>query len=207
MKKNKKLHIIITTEQIAGKLYEIFKRSKTNCYVLPKCKGFSQQANFFEFIGIAGTKVELLAFRCKERLRKFILKFLLTNYNKPNNGIMLTLEGNKKMKIENKMLVVVLNSGYGEKVADILRKHGSCGATMFDARGVGADYSSIMGIPINSNKEIIISVMPQDALKKVSKILKETFEGDPEGMVMFNLPVSGFNKLHGSVENKTIENK
>lgn len=198
----KRLHIIITTEQIAGKLYEIFKRTKVNCYILPKCRGFSQSSNFFEFIGIADTKVELLAFRCKERLKNFILNFLLKNYNKANNGIMLTIEGDKRMKTENKLLIVISNSGYGEKVADTLRKKFNCGATMVDARGVGADYGSVMGISINSNKEVIISVMPTDTLKKANKLLKETFKEDSAEIIMFNLPVSDFNKLHTQAENE-----
>ena len=169
---------------------------------MPKCQKFSQDSSFFEFIGISDTKVELLAFKCKGLLKKFILNFLLKNYNKANNGIMLTLEGDKRMKTENKLLIVVSNSGYGEKVADILRKSFGCGATMIDARGVGADYGSVMGISIDSNKEVILSVMPTETLKKANKLLKETFKENSAGIAMFNLPVSDFNKLHGQVENK-----
>jgi len=195
----KDLQIIITTEQIAEKLYEIFKKVKLSCFVLPKCRGFSQSSSFFEFIGMTSTKVELLAFSCKERLRKYILNFLLTNYNKPNNGIMLTLGGDEKMETKNKMLVVIINEGQAEKVTDILRKHGSCGSTVFDARGISPKIDSVVGIEIDSNKDIVLSVMTEETLKAVSEIIKESLKDSPGGVILFNLPVSDFNKLHGEV--------
>lgn len=193
------LQMIITTEQIAEKLYEIFKKFKLNCFVLPKCRGFSQSSNFFEFIGVTSTKVELIAFRCKKRLKKFILNFLLTNYNKPNNGIMLTLKGDEKMETKNKMLVVIVSGGHSEKVTDILRKHGSCGSTVFDARGISANTDTVVGIPIDSNKDIVLSVLPEEILEKVSEIIKDAFKDSPSGAILFNLPVSDFYKLHGEV--------
>jgi nitrogen regulatory protein P-II 1 len=192
----KQVEIIVTTEQISEKMYELLKRAKLNCNVIPKCNGFSQHTNFLEFIGFSDTRVEVLIFKCKDRLRKFFLKFLLTNCNKPNNGIMFSIGGDRRMKADNRVLVVIINAGHGEKVADILRKEGALGATMFNARGAGVDYDSVMGMSIDSSKQVIFSVMPKEMVNKMSKIIKTTFKENKENCVLFDLPVSNYNKLH-----------
>ncbi|MDD2227239.1 MAG: hypothetical protein PHH71_01480 [Clostridia bacterium] len=208
----KQIEIIITTQQITEKLGELFKKYNLNSFIIPKCKGSSQHSNFLEFIGFANNRYEILGLSCKEQERLEILNFLLTNYNKANNGIMFSIGGEKMktkksesgeteqkvVKPKHKLLVVILNSGYSEKVADILRKTCSCGATMFDARGTGADYTSFMGIAIDSNKEIIISVVPSKDLRKVKNPIKEELEKNKVDFMIFELPVTNYNKLHNS---------
>ena len=44
------VHIIITNDIIAEKLYEIFDKEKINAMVFPNCKGYQQKGSLFEFL-------------------------------------------------------------------------------------------------------------------------------------------------------------
>ena len=100
------------------------------------------------------------------------------------------------MQVKNKMLVCVVNNGYGEKVADILRKEGPCGATILSGRGSGVDFETFMGMSLESDREIIVSVMPAKLYPKMKKSLKDAFVDDATDVVCFSLPITNFDKLH-----------
>lgn len=192
----KNINIIITTSLIAEKLFEIFKRERINCVVIPNCKGYSQKGSFFEFLGFTDSRIDFLAFQCSEKIRKVILKYLLVNYNQKNNGIMFSVKGGNLMEVKNKMMVAIVNHGYGEKVADVLRKEFSCGATILSGRGSGVDYESFMGMSIDADREIVVSVIPSKIYVSIKKCLKQNFENDETDLVCFSLPITNFDKLH-----------
>ena len=188
--------MIITTEQIAEKLFDLLKSLEINYLVLPNCKGMTADSNFMEFIGFAENKRAVICFKCDKENKRVILKHILSFYNKANNGVMFTILGDDEMETENKMFVAIINAGQGEKVADLIRKNCQSGATIFDARGGGADSNEFLGMQINSNKEIVFSVMPENFISIIKKAVKQEFENANTDLITFTLDITDFNKLH-----------
>ncbi|MDD4815988.1 MAG: hypothetical protein PHQ62_02505 [Clostridia bacterium] len=193
---NNNFEFLITTETIAEKIFDLLKSLEINFMVFPNCKGYTTNTNFLDFIGFAENKRVAIIFQTSEENRRVILKNILANYNKPNNGIMFTILGDDEMETENKMFVAIINAGQGEKVADIIRKECQSGVTIFDARGGGADFNEFMGMQINSNKEIVFSVMRNEFIAKIKKVLKDQFNDANTDLVTFAINVNDFNKLH-----------
>ena len=120
------------------------------------------------------------------------------HYDTKNNGIMFTInfkKGVKKVKEEKRLMVCIVKTGFGENVATSLRKL-ACGSTIIKGRGAGIDYNSFMGMQIDAEKEIVLSVMPATTYTKAKKQIKEDMTGIDTEVVCFSLHVSNFDKLH-----------
>ena len=72
-----------------------------------------------------------------------------------------------------KALVMIVNAGFAEDVIEIARAAGVQGATVIKARGEGARHESFMGITIDIDKEMILSVVDEHVLEKVLESVKE----------------------------------
>ena len=72
-----------------------------------------------------------------------------------------------------KALFVIANAGYTDALMDILRAEGASGATVMNARGEGAKQQSILGITVESEKEIIFTIVEASAAKRMMTALKE----------------------------------
>ena len=58
------------------------------------------------------------------------------------------------------LVIAIVNKGWSERVIKIFTSTGAKGATVIKGRGSGA-FTSLLGIPIEPEKEIIFSVMPE----------------------------------------------
>ncbi|MCL2665792.1 MAG: P-II family nitrogen regulator, partial [Defluviitaleaceae bacterium] len=58
-----------------------------------------------------------------------------------------------------KLLLIVVNAGYAEEVIETAREAGAKGATVVNARGTGKNRESFLGITVDAEKEIILSIM------------------------------------------------
>ena len=74
---------------------------------------------------------------------------------------------------ELKALYIIVNAGFSAEVVDIARKLGSTGATIINARGSVAKPKSILGITIDSEKEIVLTVVEKDVAVKIMEQVKE----------------------------------
>lgn len=74
---------------------------------------------------------------------------------------------------ELKALYIIVNSGFSAEVVDIARKAGSTGATIINARGSVAKPKSILGITIDTEKEIVLSVVEKDVAVRIMEAVKE----------------------------------
>ena len=89
-----------------------------------------------------------------------------------------------------KALFIVINAGYTDEVMGIARKAGIPGATILNARGEGATHKVFMGITMDSEKEIILSVVNENVAEAVMQAVKEKAGVDrPAHSVCFTLPV------------------
>lgn len=74
---------------------------------------------------------------------------------------------------ELKALYIIVNAGFSSEVVEIARTLGSTGATIINARGSVAKPKTILGITIDTEKEIVLSVVEKDIAVKIMEQVKE----------------------------------
>ena len=190
----KQINLIITTEKLAKDISERFDEHKVKYYILPDSRGFSYKFQLLEYMGFADTKRIILAFGSSGTTRKKIESYILKHHNKKNNGIIFTVK-EKNMKTENKLFVAIINAGKASKLVDLIREKCEVGATVIDGRGSGNKDHKLFGVSIDSNKEIVLSVMTSTKVKPLQKSIKAYFKEDNTDVVSFELPVENFSKL------------
>jgi len=88
-----------------------------------------------------------------------------------------------------KLLLIILNAGFAEGVVEIVRSAGVRGATIINARGAGAP-KSFMGITIDTEKEIILSVVDENtAQSAMSAVKEEAGMNTPAHCICITMPV------------------
>lgn len=91
---------------------------------------------------------------------------------------------------ELKALYIIVNAGFSSEVVEIARSVGSTGATIINARGSVAKPKTIFGITIDTEKEIVLSIVEKDVAIKIMEKVKETSGvGTPAHGLCFFLPV------------------
>jgi len=71
-----------------------------------------------------------------------------------------------------KALYIVVNAGFAEQVVDYIRSQGSTGATIINARGVSALHKEIMGISVDTEKEVVLTVTESEIADKIMEAIK-----------------------------------
>ena len=91
---------------------------------------------------------------------------------------------------ELKALYIIVNAGFSSEVVEIARSLGSTGATIINARGSVSKPKTILGITIDTEKEIVLSVVEKDIAVKIAEAIKEKagVGTDAHGLCFF-LPV------------------
>ena len=74
---------------------------------------------------------------------------------------------------ELKALYVIVNAGFAPTVVDIARYLGATGATIINARGSVAKPKTILGITIDTEKEIVLSVVEKEVAEKIVEAVKQ----------------------------------
>lgn len=74
---------------------------------------------------------------------------------------------------ELKALYIIVNAGFANEVVDIARSLGATGATIMNARGSVAKPKTILGITIDTEKEIVISVVEKEVATNIVNAIKE----------------------------------
>ena len=91
---------------------------------------------------------------------------------------------------ELKALDIIVNAGFSDEVVEIARSLCSTGATIINARGSVAKPQTILGITIDTEKEIVLSVVEKDvAIKIVEKVKEKVGVGTAAHGLCFYLPV------------------
>ena len=74
---------------------------------------------------------------------------------------------------ELKALYIIVNAGFSAQVTEIARSLGSTGATIINARGSVAKPKTSLGITIDTEKEIVLSVVEKDVAVRIAQAIKE----------------------------------
>ncbi len=91
---------------------------------------------------------------------------------------------------ELKALYIIVNAGYASEIIDIVRANGAGGATILNARGSTSKPQTILGITIDTEKEIILSVVKKEIAVKITNAVKEKAgSGTPAHGLCFFMPV------------------
>ena len=91
---------------------------------------------------------------------------------------------------ELKALYVIVNAGFSSEIVDITRECGATGATIINARGSVKNPQTILGITIDTEKEIILSIVEKEVADKIMLAVKEKAGvGTPAHGLTYYLPV------------------
>lgn len=89
-----------------------------------------------------------------------------------------------------KALYVIVNVGFGDDVVEMVRDAGAGGATVINARGTGAGHRAILGITIDTEKEIVLSLVDGETADRIMNIIKEKAGmKSPANGICFAVPV------------------
>jgi nitrogen regulatory protein P-II 1 len=90
------------------------------------------------------------------------------------------------------LIVSIVRHGWGDKVLDASCKAGAEGGTVVLGRGVGVhEHEKILGIPIEPEKEIVLSLTYPDKKDAILEAIVEAAELDKPGAgISFVLPVA-----------------
>jgi len=72
-----------------------------------------------------------------------------------------------------KALFIVVNAGFAERIVEIARSEGAGGATIINARGEGLNVEKIMGITVDSEKEMVLSLADGNTAAKIMSAVKD----------------------------------
>lgn len=81
------------------------------------------------------------------------------------------------------MIVTVVKKGWAERVVKASRDAGAEGGTILMGRGTGIhEKQSLLGLPIEPEKEIILTIIEQDKVDSVLAAIEKAAELDSPGM-------------------------
>lgn len=90
-----------------------------------------------------------------------------------------------------KALYIIVNAGFAELVVDFIRTKGSTGATIINARGISSIQKEILGISVDTEKEMVLTVTDSQTANEIIEAVKlnTAFRTEAHG-ICFTLPVS-----------------
>jgi nitrogen regulatory protein PII len=89
-----------------------------------------------------------------------------------------------------KALYIIANSGFSSQIVDIARECGSTGATILNARGSVKNPKTILGITIDTEKDIVLTVVKKEIALKIMEAVKEKAGvGTPAHALCFYMPI------------------
>lgn len=89
-----------------------------------------------------------------------------------------------------KAVYIIVNAGFADDVVELARKAGAGGATIINARGAGPVHKEILGISIDAEKEMVLSLVNGDTADRIIEAVKEKAGlKSPANGIAFILPV------------------
>lgn len=109
------------------------------------------------------------------------------------------------MTMENPRLIVsIVRKGWGDTVLEASMKSGAHGGTVLFGRGIGRnEQQRVFGIQIEPEKEVVLTVVPEDIAEKVLKSITTAAELSAPGHgLAFIIPVEQVAGIVHLVEEK-----
>ena len=78
------------------------------------------------------------------------------------------------LQYEYELIVTIVNRGFSERVVEASKRAGAEGGTIFFGRGTGIhETKKLLGIPIEPEKEIVLTAVPKGITEKVLSAIIE----------------------------------
>jgi len=89
-----------------------------------------------------------------------------------------------------KALYIAASAGHTDEIMELIRAAGAPGGTIIHARGEGSQHQQVMGITVDYEREIIISIVDTDTAEKIMAAIKSKagWNTDIRG-VCYTMPV------------------
>ena len=89
-----------------------------------------------------------------------------------------------------KKMTVIVDRGMAEDVMDIARKAGVKSGTIMHGRGTGAEFTTtLLGMEIEPEKEVVMILMPSDLVDNVVNALHQGLQMDISNKILFVEPI------------------
>ena len=96
-----------------------------------------------------------------------------------------------------KALFIVVNAGFSEEAINIARAAGAGGATILNSRGEGATHKSVLGITVDFEKEMVLSLVQKSVADKIMGQIKEKMGiRSPANGICFTMPVENLTEIN-----------
>lgn len=107
------------------------------------------------------------------------------------------MEENKKKEKNDKLIVVILKSGFTDLVLDVVKGFDVSGATILSGKGIGYGHTSFMGMGIDSEREVVLIAVNSIIERKLQmEIKKVLIKNSAVNGVSFSLPLEDFVKYN-----------
>lgn len=99
-----------------------------------------------------------------------------------------------------KALFIVVNAGFTDAVMEVARAAGVKGATILHARGEGSMHKSFLGITVDSEKEIILSLIEKNIADDIMAAIADNAGFlSPSHAICFTMPVEKTTKINNFI--------
>jgi len=181
---------------------EFFEENDVTEVVMIKAK--SVKRNFFlNLFNLSDEEKTLFLFMTKDIYIKKLEKLCEQNLGEKDHGILiklkkeLTMKENKKTEKNDKLVVVILKSGFTELVLDVAKEFEVSGATIIGGKGIGSGHTSFMGMGIDSEREVVLIAVNSKTEKKLQMgIKKALIKNSAVNGISFSLPLEDFVKYN-----------
>jgi nitrogen regulatory protein PII len=99
-----------------------------------------------------------------------------------------------KLEAGYELIITIVNKGWSERVIKAGRQAGAQGATVMHARGSGLydNFASFLGIAIEPEKELILSVVPADKSEAIVESISNALDIEKHGAgISMIVPIRG----------------
>jgi len=89
-----------------------------------------------------------------------------------------------------KALFIIVSAGFSDEAIDIARESGATGATIINSRGEGSTHKSFMGITVDTERELVLTLVKAEAAERIMAGIKAKMGIEsPARGICFSLPV------------------
>ena len=96
-----------------------------------------------------------------------------------------------------KALYIICNAGFSSEVMEIARSQGAKGATIMNARGESRTHKSILGITVDTEKEMILMLIEDAIAEKImTAVQAQAGLKTPAHALCYTMPVERTTKIN-----------
>ena len=111
------------------------------------------------------------------------------------------------MTVERDLIITIVKKGYSDYVVDAARDAGARGSTILHGRGTSGEKNQFMGITLQDEKSIVLTLVKRTEKTKIMKAIAERTNLDSEGRgFCFSMPVNDVVGVNAETSDKAAKN-